>query len=320
MTRPITIDPAWFEPDAAPAGTRQLAQTLIDQARAAPDTWSLGPAAVRERRKRGLTPFICEPKSARAKTLAIDGPAGPLELRIIAPDRPTGAYLHIHGGGWNLGSSDQDDPRLERLAAGLGLACVAVEYRLAPEHPYPAGPDDCEAAALWLAREAPGAFGTDRLLIGGESAGAHLSVVTLLRLRDRHGLTPFAGANLTAGSYDLGLTPSARRSGADKLVLATRDLRLFAANYLQNGESLTDPDVSPLYADLRGLPPAIFTVGTRDPLLDDTLFMAARWIAAGNRAELSVWPGSAHVHTALPDPNAEPALAAIEAFLGAEPR
>lgn len=315
MTRPLTLDPAVFAPAAAPEATRTLNARLSAEAALGPDTWSIGPAEVRARRQRGLTPFIGEPKSARAETLAIEGPGGSLELRIIAPAAPTGVYLHIHGGGWTFGAADQDDPRLEALATGLNLACVSVEYRLAPENPYPAAPDDCEAAALWLVREASERFGTDRLLIGGESAGAHLAVVTLLRLRDRHGLAPFAAANLTAGCFDLGLTPSARRF-TGKLILGPRDIRMFAACYLQNGETVSDPDVSPLYADLAGLPPAIFTVGTRDPLVDDTLFMAARWTAAGNAAELSVWPGSAHVHVALADPNAEPALARIGAFLG----
>ncbi|WP_020187761.1 alpha/beta hydrolase [Methylopila sp. 73B] len=316
MTPLLTIDPAAFVPDAAPEGTVALNERLMAQAAGAPDTWSIGPAAVRERRKLGLSPFIGEPKSARAEIMTIPGPGGPLQLRVIAaPAQATGVYLHIHGGGWTFGSADQDDPRLDRFAANLGLACVSVEYRLAPENPYPAAPDDCEAAALWLIREAKQRFGVERLLIGGESAGAHLAVVTLLRLRDQHGLTPFSRANLTAGCFDLGLTPSARSFQPKGLVLGARDLRMFVAQYLQGGEDRQAPDVSPLYGDLAKLPPTIFTVGGRDPLVDDTLFMAARWAAAGNQAELAVWPGSPHVHIALPDPQAEPALERIEAFL-----
>lgn len=309
----LIVDPAAFRAPA-PEETERLNARLIRGAAAAPDPWSIGPEAVRERRRNGLTPFIGEPKSARAETLTIAGPSGPLALRIVAPAEPRGVYLHIHGGGWTFGSADQDDPRLDELAEGLGLASVSVEYRLAPQHPYPAAPDDCEAAALWLVEQAQARFGTERLLIGGESAGAHLAAVTLLRLRDRHGLRPFRAANLTAGCYDLGLTPSARRAPSTP-VLTTRDLRMFTSHYLQGGEDRAAPDVSPLYADLSVLPPAIFTVGTRDPLVDDTLFMAGRWAAAGNEAELKLWPGSAHVHVALPDPNAEPARAAIAAFL-----
>lgn len=315
MTRPITIDPAAFAPGSVPEGTAEHNRKLIAQAKLAPDVWSLGPAEVRARRKRGLTPFVVEPRSGRAEVVEIDGPGGPIPIRVIAPKAPTAIYLHFHSGGWTLGAADQDDPRLERLASELGFACLSVEYRLAPENPYPAGPDDCEAAALWIVREGGRRFGVERLLIGGESAGAHLAAVTLLRLRDRHGLTPFARANLTAGSYDMGLTPSARRFGDPKLLLGTRDIRMFAANFLQNGESTDDPDVSPLYADLKNLPPAIFTVGTEDALVDDTLFMAARWIAAGNEAELQVLPGSAHVFTSLPEPNAAPAYEKVMAFL-----
>ena len=96
-------------------------------------------------------------------------------MRIIAPENPRGVYLHIHGGGWTWGTADEQDPWLDRLAERCGLAVVSVEYRLAPENPYPAAPDDCEAAALWLIREAESRFGTSRLFIGGESAGAHLS-------------------------------------------------------------------------------------------------------------------------------------------------
>lgn len=315
MSRPLEIDPAVFAEGAAPQGTRELSRRLIAQASAAPDIWGMGPVQVRDLRRQGVTVFVVEPKSARAEALTIDGPDGPIPLRVIAPENPTAVYLHLHSGGWTLGSNDQDDPRLERLASELGFACVSPDYRLAPENPYPAGPDDCEAAALWVAREGAKRFGADRLLIGGESAGAHLAAVTLLRLRDRHQFAPFERANLTAGSFDLSLTPSARRFGNPKLVIGTRDIRMFAAMYLQRGEDLDDPDVSPLYADLSGLPPAIFTVGTRDPLVDDTLFMASRWIAAGNQAELSVWPGSAHVFTSLPDPNAQPAFDRVMAFL-----
>jgi acetyl esterase/lipase len=101
-----------------------------------------------------------------------------------------------HGGGWVLGGADLQDPMLERIADNTGQAVVAVEYRLAPEHPYPAGPDDCEAAAVWLVQNGKKEFGTGVLTIGGESAGGHLTAVTILRMRDRHGYTGFRGANI----------------------------------------------------------------------------------------------------------------------------
>lgn len=312
----MLIDPALFDPSAIDDETKALNAQILAKLQALPDTWSLPPAVIRERRRQGLGPFPLAPKSARARTLTIEGPRGPIDLRLIAPDHPKGVYLHFHGGGWTLGSADMQDDRLERLAERCGLACVSAEYRLAPEDPYPAGPDDCEAAALWLIREGAALFGTDRFAIGGESAGAHLAVVTLLRLRDRHGLTPFAAANLVAGCYDLAMTPSARLWGEEKLILNTRDMFMFRQNFLRLGGDIADPDISPIHADLRGLPPALFSIGTKDLLLDDSLFMAARWLAAANRADLAVWPGGAHVFTAFPGQLTEKALARMELFLG----
>jgi acetyl esterase len=189
------------------------------------------------------------------------------------------------------------------LADTVNLAVVSVDYRLSPEHPYPAGPDDCEAAALWVVEHARAELGSDRLVIGGESAGAHLAAVTLLRLRDRHRLADrFLGANLIFGAYDLSQTPSQRGVGTsteiDVLDGTGFPLDLFLPGLSR--EERRDPDISPLYADLSGMPPALFSVGTADHLLDDTLFMAARWVAAGNDAELLVYPDTPHGCIALP--------------------
>jgi len=212
-------------------------------------------------------------------------------------------YLHLHGGGWVLGSSHQQDVGLWRLANEAQVAVVSVDYRLAPEHPYPAGPDDCEAAALWLVESAAREFGTERLVIGGESAGGHLAAVTLLRLRDRHGVADrFVGANLVYGAFDLSMTPSQQRWGDRNLVLSTPIMAWFYDCFLPGHatDGRRDPDISPLYADLAGLPPALFSVGALDPLLDDSLFMSSRWRAAGNDATLLVYPEAIHGFNAFP--------------------
>lgn len=311
------IDPAFFDPSAVSDEIRAQNAEIVAKLSALPDPMSVPPSLVRERRRQGLGPFPLMPLSPRAQVISIDGPAGPIPLRIIAPDNPRGVYLHIHGGGWTWGTSDEQDPWLDRLAERCGLAVVSVEYRLAPEDPYPAGPDDCEAAALWLIREMESRFGTSRLFIGGESAGAHLSAVTILRLRDRHGLSPFRGANLFAGCYDLRLTPSVTQWGEERLILNTRDVRTFADNFCGPDRDRRDPDISPLFADLRGLPPALFSVGTRDMLLDDTLFMAGRWAAAGSKADLAIWPGGCHVFIRFDSVLSEQALSRIDAFVEA---
>jgi acetyl esterase len=193
------------------------------------------------------------------------------------------------------------------------MAAVSIGYRLAPEHPYPAGPDDCERAARWLLDHAEEHFGTSRLLIGGESAGANLALVTLLRIeRDRPGA--FAAASLLYGNFDLTMTPSQRH--AETGVLITRgSLAWFYDQYVPDHALRADPDVSPLYADLRGLPPVLLSVGGGDSLLDDTVFLAARLLASGVECELQVVPGGEHSFDMAPVPASQTAVAAIDAFL-----
>lgn len=240
----------------------------------------------------------------------IPGPAGPQRLRVFVPPEVRAVYLDIHGGGFFMGAPEMDDAGNAALAKHAKVATVAAGYRLAPEHPYPAGPDDCEAAALWLLANAKREFGTERLIIGGGSAGANLAAVTLLRLRDRHqSASRFAAANLVFGVFDVSGTPSQLRQG----VAGFRDLYLPERDLLGRRH----PDVSPLYADLKGLPPALFTVGSADSLYDDSLFMAMRWRAAGNDAELAVYPESVHGFTVFPTAMARAARERVEAWVAA---
>jgi acetyl esterase/lipase len=258
----------------------------------------------------------------RARDRVIPGRAGELRLRVIAPEvTPTGVYLHIHGGGWTLGAGDMQDSLLAQLADATGLVAVSVDYRLAPEHPFPAPADDCEDAARWLVdRGAAELHAPRRLTIGGESAGAHLAVLALLRLRDGHGVTgAFRGANLVYGAFDLSMPPSARLWGDRNLVLSGPIMEFFTRNLLPglDRERRRAPEYSPLYADLRGMPSALFTVGTLDPLLDDSLFMEARWRASGAAAELRVWPEAVHGFTGFPLAIARASTATQVAFLKA---
>jgi acetyl esterase/lipase len=315
MPSPLLVDPALFDPAAVPDETRTLNEEIVRRLNAEPVGLTL--PQIRERRIQGIGAFPPARKSERAETIAIDGPAGKIELRIIAATAPRGIFFHIHGGGWSIGAPDQNDPLMESICEGGNLTTVSVKYRLAPENPYPAGPDDCEAAALWVVREGTRRFGVSRLAIGGESAGGHLSVVTLARLRDRHGLSPFSAAILNYGGFDLGMSPSQRRWGEEKLVLNTAGITAFRNAFVPAGVDPRDPDVSPLYADLRGLPPAIFSVGTRDALIDDTLFMASRWLVAGNATELAIYPGAPHGFLSLASKQRNEAVARINGFLKA---
>jgi acetyl esterase/lipase len=233
---------------------------------------------------------------------------------VFLPDVIRGVYLDIHGGGWTIGQAAGGDPINERIARTCEVAVVSIDYRLAPEHPYPVPVDDCEAAALWLREHAQREFGTGRLLIGGDSAGGHLAAATLLRLRDRYGESGFSAANLVYGCYDLGFTPSHARFER-RLVLSRTLDQWFFDNFVPDRAMSREPGVSPLYADLRNLPPALFTVGTEDPLLDDSLFMHARWLAAGNQAELAVYPGACHGFVRFPIRVAEDANARSMEFI-----
>lgn len=312
------LDAELFRAEAISEETRRFNEEIVKILTPMPNWFDVGAQIVRDARARGDGPFPLAPKSARARTIRIEGKGGKIPLRIVAPENPKGVYLHIHGGGMVLGSADQQDPMLERINDNARLACVSVEYRLAPEHPYPAPPDDCESAALWLAKNARAEFGVDALAIGGESAGATLSAVTLLRMRDRHGFTGFRAANLVYGAFDLSMTPSQKQFGNQRLVLRTLDIEKFMGAYLPSAKDLRDSDISPLYADLKGLPPALFTIGTRDGLLDDSLFMYSRYVVAGNRAELAIYPGGAHGFNLFPITLAAQANARMDAFLARE--
>jgi acetyl esterase len=300
------VDPSLFSEDAIPEETRQLNETIAKLMAPMPEWWVVGAERVREDRRNGAGIFPAPVMSERATWIESDGPHGKIRKRVVPPKdgQSRGVYLHFHGGGHVLGAADQQDRLLEHIADATRLTCISVDYRLAPEHPFPIGPDDCEIAALWVLHHLRDLGGGDILACGGESAGAHLAALTMLRLRDKLGENVFRAANLVFGVFDLGMTPSARQFGdKDRLVLRSIDIEMFGAAFLPDVSyaERRAPHISPLYADLRGLCPALFTIGTRDALLDDSLFMHARWLAAGNKGELDVYPGACHGFTAFPN-------------------
>jgi acetyl esterase/lipase len=265
-----------------------------------PGSWE----ELRAVRASAAAPAVPDPLPAE-ELVGADGHEVP--LRIHAPvDRPArGVVLDIHGGGFYLGSAADGDRRNRELADSLGVVVTSVDYRLAPEHPWPAAADDCEAAALWLAENSAGRFGTGNISIVGFSAGATLAVTTLLRLRDR-GMSVVDTAVLQFGTYDLsGRTPAGRLI-ADEYFLEA---------YAGTASDRTHPDLSPIYADLAGLPPILMVVGEADVLLHDNLAMAARLCAAGVEVDLRLYPVSPHGFTAHPTPMARAALDDIEAWL-----
>jgi acetyl esterase/lipase len=218
-----------------------------------------------------------------------------VRCRVFLPDDlpATGTYVHVHGGGFVLGCPEMNDTQNLNFSREKRLAVVSVDYRLAPEHPYPAAQDDVFAVTSWVLDHAEAEFGSSRVVIGGESAGASLSVTTLLRLRDARGrASAVSGANLLYGQYDMGDS----LSGNGERILDVGDPDFFVECYLPGSTHLQRraPDISPLFADLSELAPAFMTVGTADHFLDDTLRLAVRWAAAGNELELFVAPEMPH--------------------------
>lgn len=305
-----------FRPEAIDPETAAFNDTLAAQEANAPQLDEIGAPAARGSRRQQWLAAGGRPSSI-AQERTIPGPNGPIPVRLLVPETVRGVYLHLHGGGMVLGDALYSDLQNEAVARHCELAVMSVNYRLAPEHPYPAAPDDCEAAALWLVEHARSEFGCEALLIGGESAGGNLSVVTLFRLRDRHDLSPFRAANLVFGVYDFAGTPSQLLYGNRTLVLTSRRMAWFGEQYAGERRRRREPDISPLWAELSGLPPALFTVGTLDPLLDDSVFMHGRWLAAGNQSELAIYPGGVHLFTGQPTMIGRQACARIEHFLRA---
>ena len=220
--------------------------------------------------------------------------------RVIRPDgAPRAVYLHFHGGGMISGSASMMDIPNQMLARQLDVVVVSVEYRKAPEFPWPAGPDDGVAVARELLAGASSDFGTARVLIGGESAGAYMTAAVALRVRDElHAIDRVDGLNLTYGIYDFGGTPSQRgiRPSDDFDILSPEFVRFVTECYLpgRTNDERQAPEISPAYADLRGLPPCFVSVGTCDHLLDDSLLFAARAAAAGVDVDLFVLPEMSH--------------------------
>ena len=281
----MTVDVPEDERDEARAAIQRIADTFGDA-----EPPSLETLAERRRlRAEGGGPFPAPGRLEHARETT----AGAVRVRWLEPGLPEGTYLFIHGGGWSTGGCDHQDDALWALAQSARLRVASVEYRLAPEHPFPAGVDDCVAAATAVIAEHSGP-----IVVGGDSSGAHLALCTLLRLPDRRRVV---ATDLIFGVYDLSLTPSVRNWGGPNLFLDRQTLECFVEWFTPglSPEERRAAEVSPLYADLSGLPPVLLSVGTLDPLIDDSMFLAARLRAAGVDVQLDVYPDAGHGFTNL---------------------
>jgi acetyl esterase/lipase len=238
-----------------------------------------------------------------AETSRVTANGRSVGVRIIRPkESPQGLIVDVHGGAWTIGRPVQNDLLNGRLAQAR-FAVISVDYRYAPENPFREVIDDCETALSWALAEGERAFGVSDVLLHGDSAGAHLSLAAALRCRtsnlDFHRLK---GMALYYGCYDLSATPSVRAATRETLVLYGPSLAAFLERITGglSDAARRDPSISPLYADLAGLPPALLIVGTADPLVDDSTMLADKLRAQGVNTELVVVPDAPHGFNRFP--------------------
>jgi phosphinothricin tripeptide acetyl hydrolase len=205
--------------------------------------------------------------------------------------RTDAVILYLHGGGYVIGSPTSHRHLVAALSQAAGVSALAVDYRLSPEHPFPAAVDDAARAYQWLLQSG---VAPSHIVIAGDSCGGGLTVATLLALRDRGLPLPAAGVCISSW-VDLTITAESYTTRADVEPIITREsVTAWAQCYLQ-GQDARTPLASPLFADLTGLPPLLIQVGTDEVLLDDSTRLAERAKAAGVDATLEVWDEMIHV-------------------------
>ncbi|WP_157982082.1 alpha/beta hydrolase [Oceanicella sp. SM1341] len=286
------LDPALFDAAAVSEETARFNAGLEAMLADLPATHEVPVEVTRKAREegKGIFPIRGPLEGSSWRELANGN-----RVRISPVAEPRGIFLHIHGGGWTLGSPEHFDMPNQEIAASTGMTVVSVKYRLAPEHVWPAQLEDCIAAFDWVRAEWPDL----PVVIGGESAGGHLTGSLLVALRDAGRMARVAGAVFNYGCFDMRMTASMANWGARKLVLSTPTVAWFIDNVMPEAATRAGPVASPLLADLSGMPPALFQVGTNDPLMDDTLQLAARWAGAGIETGLAVYPGGVHAFDAF---------------------
>lgn len=265
------------------------------------------------------------PDMASVQAMTCPGPAGPIPLRVYTPKGLTGldtlapGLVFFHGGGWVVGDLDSHDIVCRQIAEASGRVVVAVDYRLAPEHKFPAAYEDAVAATAWVSANAM-QLGIDagRIVVGGDSAGGNLAAVVALEARG--GDVKLAGQMLIYPVTELAMThPS--HSEADTSVLLTHSLmRWFRDHYVGSEQDYADWRGSPLRADdLAGLPPAIVVTVGGDPLRDEGNDYARRLAEAGVKVTHKTWPGQFHgfftMGRVIPEANA--VIAELAAWLRA---
>jgi len=239
------------------------------------------------------------PPVGTVRELAASGQAGPIPLRLYrglgtAADAPLPALVYLHGGGWTIGDLDTHDIVCRTLANNAACAVIAADYRMGPEHRFPAAVEDCIAATRWVAQQAS-ALGVDatRIAVGGDSAGGNLAAVVAIALRDAGG-PPLAFQALVYPATDQRMDTATHAKFGEGYLLTRNNMLWFRDNYL-DPRDYDDWRASPLRAaDLARLPPAHIITAGYDPLLDEGRAYSDRLVAAGVPVLYECFEGMAH--------------------------
>jgi acetyl esterase len=276
---------------------------LLELARRSGETSLVEGRSVEQAREENLegVPIVTGPPRpmARVEEMTIPGPAGEMPARLYvalgAPQPPQPLLVYYHGGGWVIGDLETHDGVCRFLAEFAGCRVLSIDYRLAPEHPFPAPVEDAFAAFHWAAEHAAD-LGVDpaRIAVGGDSAGANLSTGICLQTRERGGPQPAMQLLLYPPTDVVGEQPS-RETFAEGFLLTRNDMRWFEDHYLPDGCDPEDPRASMMRApDVSGLPPAYVATAGFDPLRDEAEIYAQRMREAGVKVALQRYPSLIH--------------------------
>jgi acetyl esterase len=284
----LDVATGMFIEGMAEAGAKPIHESSVEEARAlgAGLTELMGPA----------------PEMARVEDHTIPVPDGEIQVRVLVPLEPArGVFAWYHGGGWVIGSIDEADPVGRKLAERTSCAVVLVEYRMAPEFPYPTPVDDSYAALEWVAEHLEEIAGQPNvpLIVGGDSAGGNLSAVMAQRARDRRG-PPIALQVLIYPVTDADFERPSYTAEENQLLLSRDGMVWFWDHYVPDVSRRTEPDASPLHhPDLAGLPPAVVLTAEHDPLCDEGEDYAKRLEAAGVPVNFARHDGQMHAFFTL---------------------
>jgi acetyl esterase/lipase len=255
------------------------------------------------------------PVAADVDCQTVEAAGLPAEWVAAPGSHPGRVVLYLHGGGYVIGSINTHRSLVARISAASGARGLAIDYRLAPEHPHPAAVEDATAAYRWLLEQG---IEPARIAVAGDSAGGGLTLATLLALRDAGDPLPAAGVCLSPWTDLEGSGASAQPGAVDDPLLHYEGLVEMARHYVGEEGDLRDPLAAPLHGDYAGLPPLLIQVGTREILLDDSTRVAERARAAGVDVTLEPWEGLIHVWQmfgALGVPEADEAVTRIGEFV-----